>query len=99
VPADESGPPLVAASLTAGTRSALEALADTLAQQLDEHQGDALSRLSLVRAFLAVLRDIESFDRARVREARLAARQLGPAGRPAGLVDELRARRNRKRSG
>lgn len=90
----------VVSALSEGTRTALTTLAESLARQIDTHSGEPSERLSLVRAFLAVLRDLEGLDRARVREARLSAR-LPPTAASTdgtGIVDELREHRKRRRA-
>jgi hypothetical protein len=86
-------------ALAEGTRVALTTLAEDLAERLTRFEGEPAQRLSLVRSFLAVLRDLESLDRARAREARLTTKQLGAADESPvapSLVDELRARRSRR---
>jgi len=100
------------------TRDALVTLADDLGARIDRFDGDPHDRLMLVRAYLGVLRDLESYDRAKAREARLSAAAAARAQRMAdqtelarrklvgyvepdnstGLIDELRARRGKRRA-
>jgi hypothetical protein len=87
----------LSAVLVDGPRAALVELAGRLASEI-ERCAEPEKRLPLVRAFLAVLRDLESLDRSRLREARLA-RSSGPTGSTtagADPIDELREARRKR---